>query len=134
MKLIVRLGCAVALCAGPLTALPGCEDAAARQRDAVQAQIHQANMKLQKALAGRAADDSVAQSLNGVVTELARIEGGEPGQVAAKAVLSATALRELAHVRLEAAERTELDHRERRSTLLGRIDAMLELEAVAAAL
>jgi hypothetical protein len=110
----------------------GCEDSSARQRDQVQTQIHQANVKLKRALGG--SGEEAALALQGVVADLSRIDGGEPGQQAAKSLLTATALREVAGIKLAAAESIESAHRLQRRTLHANIDAALQLIDTAAAL
>lgn len=103
----------------------GCEDASAKHRETVQAQIKQANLKFQKALGSTG--DSAAQALNSVVTELGQIDGGEPGQQAAKSTLAATALREIAAIKLTAAADLENAHSLQRSVIRRQIHAALRL-------
>ena len=110
----------------------GCEDSSAKQRDLVQIQIRQANVKLQKALGSSTEDPGSA--LQGVVADLSRIDGGEPGQQAAKALLTATALREVASIKLAAAEEIESAHRLQRSALNAAIGESLKLAETASAL
>ena len=110
----------------------GCEDSSAKQRDLVQIQIRQANVKLQRAL-GSSTDDP-GSALQGVVADLSRIDGGEPGQQAAKALLTATALRGVASIKLAAAEEIEAAHRLQRSALNAAIGESLKLAETASAL
>lgn len=109
----------------------GCEDSAARQRDHVQTKIRQASIKLTKVMVG--SDEDPTPALQSVVADLSRIDGGEPGQQAAKALLTATALRELASIKLAQAEQIESAHRLRRDSLQAAANAALTLLETAAA-
>lgn len=112
----------------------GCEDAAAKQRDVVQVQLKEATQKLQVALAGGSGEEVTTQPLTNIVAELGRIESGEPGQNGAKAMLTATALREVARIRSVEIDRMEADHRLQRSNLETQVNAIARLTAQAAAL
>ncbi len=113
--------------------LGGCEDADAKQRDTVQAQIHQANLKMQKAFATAGDDVAAAKAFNGVVGDLAQVTGGEPGQQAAKSTLAATALREIALIKLGDAEEIESSQAQARLVLDTQLDAVHRMTQMAQA-
>lgn len=134
MKLHVRSVLAFTACTLAVAFWSGCEDSAARQREDVQAKLTAASRKLQQAMAGSGIgglDDKTVASLNGIVSELGAVTGGEPGQQVAKSLLSATALRELAGMNQNEADRIEADCRSQRSVLQTKIDTALRLDAAA---
>src|SRR4029453_17833505 len=136
MTLQARFGIGILVLAGALGAAVGCEDSAARQRQQVQKSVADLSRELKLAIAGGTsfadADTVMAQQqkINGIITRLSQISGGEQGQQAAKAVLSATALRELANMKLVSAEQLEAQHRASRIDLQGKIDAMMKLDGI----
>lgn len=127
----------VGICLGAV--LGGCEDPAARQRAETQAAITEAGRKIEQATMVRfdPTDPKFTgqqQTLRQIVTELDGIREGEPGQLAAKHMLAATALQELADMSLGQAEEMEARHRIERGILLSRVRAALEIEAIARAM
>ncbi|MCI0364409.1 MAG: hypothetical protein L0219_11030, partial [Phycisphaerales bacterium] len=114
----------------------GCEDANANQRDQVQQAIQDIQREFQLAVAGAETTEpetaaAQEQKLNGIISRLAQVNGGEPGQQASKSILSATALRELANMKLATAQQLETAHRQQRQVLHGKVDAALNLQAAA---
>ena len=79
----------------------GCRDAGADERARVQSALAEAAGALDRTmvLANTASDEDVAtarQKLTGIITTLNGIQGGEDGQLAARAMMAATAYRGLA--------------------------------------
>lgn len=115
----------------------GCEDAAARKRNEVQAAINDASAKLRTAVA-EAVDadnpDKARSSFQSVLTTLNVASSGEPGQQAAAALLSAVAHRELAQLAIYQVNRLEFDQAAKRQVLAGMVDAALRLDSAAQSL
>jgi predicted nucleic acid-binding Zn-ribbon protein len=115
----------------------GCTDGDAQQRDDVQKAIVAAQQKLHKIRLESAAFapdqlDGLKQKFEAISRELTAITGGDPGQQAARAMLTATALRELADVSLARASEIEARLQDQRTVVAARIDVMQVLDAVAA--
>lgn len=110
----------------------GCEDSASKQRDEVQAKLGKIRNDLQKARAGGAETPEAYQtSLTTIVTQLTSLSGGEPGQQAAKSLMAADALREIAAVQMTKAADIESKHRADLGVVNARIDAALRMHALA---
>src|SRR5688572_2499453 len=117
------IGVAVALL-GMISVL-GCEDTAAKQRDEVQKSLSRINLDLQVAMAsaGATGDESSVAKLNKVIADLQGVNGGEAWQDASKAMLSATASRELSDVHITEVERLEARHRDARQAIRENLNA-----------
>lgn len=110
----------------------GCEDSASKQRDQVQAQLTQIRKDLQNAVAtGGETSEAYQRNLNDIVTRLTSINNGEPGQLAAKSILAADALREVAALQMGTAADIESQHRALLGAVNARIDAVLRINALA---
>ena len=102
----------------------GClEDKTAQERTQVQAALTEAIVQLRVATIApvNPEDDgaaSVEAALDSVVSRLSGLNGGEPGQLAAKGLLAATAHRELAVMDHERADAAEQQHRYTRTVLV----------------
>ena len=89
-SVVVLTFCAATAC----SVVGGCEDSAAKARDEVQVKLADIRTDLQQAMSsGAETPEAYQQSLNGIVTRLASLNDGEPGQQAAKSLLAADALR-----------------------------------------
>lgn len=134
-----RLRPALALTAGlsclMLAGLAGCEDSAAQQRTEAQRILDQAATDFLQARVGTVAPDdeqyqAVQTQLNSVVTQLASLNDGEPGQLAAKSLLSSEAHRELAQMRMLEAGQIERELQNERLLLREQVIAALRLGAL----
>ena len=110
----------------------GCEDSAAKQRDQVQAQLVQIRSDLQKTYA--TGGESYEADLNKIVSQLSSVSGGEPGQQAAKSLLAANTLREVAMLKIAAASDIEAQHRASLGAVNARIDAAMRIQSLATGL
>ncbi|UCD75065.1 MAG: hypothetical protein JSV91_14925 [Phycisphaerales bacterium] len=121
--------------------LGGCKDSAAEQREKTHEAIAAAAESIASATLVRLDPSdpdfaNVERSLREAIGDLRKIrEGeGEDGQLAAKHMLAATALRELALMSLAQAEEIEARHRQQRAVILSNVRAAGELETTALAL
>jgi hypothetical protein len=117
--------------------LTGCEDSAAKQRDAVQASLNKINREMQVAMASAGASaeaEAGVNRLNGIITQLQGVSGGEAGQQASKALLAATAYRELADIHATKIDAVEAHHRDIREAVRSKLDAALRMNAVSSGL
>jgi predicted nuclease with TOPRIM domain len=115
--------------------LPGCQDSDAQQRDATQMQLRQAAEQIRLATIGSGSPGSEAfdkadQSLDRLVKNLNTINV-DASQQPAKAMLTATALRESGAMGCAKAADLEAQQRSIRTAMEGRIDAIATLDAVA---
>jgi hypothetical protein len=113
----------------------GCEDGAAQQREDVQHAVAAASAKLHRAVLV-AIDpspeefESARTGLEAASRELASITGGDPGQQAARAMLSATASREIGSLNLRRAAELESQLQSQRNVIRAQARAMSALHAV----
>jgi hypothetical protein len=128
--------CALVGCLGA-TFISGCEDSAAKQRDAVQASLNEIKRDLQVAMASAGVGEDASAGvtrLNQVITQLQGVTGGEAGQQASKSLLAATALRELADIHAMEIQAIEARHRDARNQIRTQFDAALRMNAIATGL
>lgn len=135
MRLPIRFAAAALCGAACLILVPGCEDSAAKERDNVQATLSKIGTDLQSALAGVSGDEAgVKQAqakLGEVVNRLSAVNGGGDGQQAAKSLMAATALQQLACLQAAEADAMESDHANQRLEIGTQIDNLLSLQALA---
>ncbi|HRP63006.1 MAG TPA: hypothetical protein PK400_06920 [Phycisphaerales bacterium] len=122
-----------------LGGLTGCEDADARARGQAQQIITQASHDFRKATARPLQLDEPSESarikneLNAIVNRLNAAPDGDAGQSAAKSLLLAEALHELAGIDLARIDSMELAHRNDRMVANSQVGRLIRLEALAAA-
>jgi hypothetical protein len=122
----------ITLVGGLILGAAGCEDPDARQRDQAQARLTQLRNDLRQALAkGGDTPEAYQSSLNQIVSALDAMGGGETGQQAAKALLAAEALREIAGAHAAAAMDIEVAHLADLAVADAQVDAALRLHALA---
>lgn len=115
-----------------LLCIAGCEDETARQRDEAQVKLTQLRGDLRQAIAkGGDTPEAYQASLNKIVTALDGVGNGESGQQAAKGLLAAEALREIAAAHSAAAADIELAHASELSVADAQVDAALRLHSLA---
>lgn len=130
-----RLGGLVSVLSMAILAAGGCEDGEAQKRDEVQSAVAAARDKLHKAVLAAINPspeqfESARSALEAVGRELSSISGGDPGQQAARAVLSATAQRELGALNLRHAADLEAQLQSQRNIIAAQAGAIQALQAV----
>lgn len=115
-----------------VTLTAGCEDESARQRANVQASLESATQSFRQA--SFAPPEEAESSFNAVVRELSPISDGAPSQLAAKSLLMADSLRELARMNLRQASQQEIQLRRQRQRAITNFAGMLRLRAQAGAM
>jgi hypothetical protein len=131
--LILTLCCGSALA---FIAMPGCEDAVARQRAEFQQTIQTASSEFRMAGAARpdpedANAESVRSELRAIVSRLSPPMDVDAGQQAAAHLLTAQALHELAAMDMVAADRREREHRLQREDIARAMASGSRLAALA---
>lgn len=136
VKTPMRIVATLALMVLTLTLVTGCEDGEARQRASIQKSLTDAGKELRQVTAAgfvpgsdefnksRAGLDRVIKTLNAINPE-------DDGQKAAKALMTASALREAAIMDYAHASALEARQRDSREVLHTKIDAITTLAAVA---
>jgi hypothetical protein len=122
---------------GFLTGATGCEDAQARQRAEVQAQVEDAARRLRSVHLSAVDPEGVAaveREIQSIVRDLDGATGGSSGQDAARSLLSASALRDLASIKAGLIRADEAERERSRRIVEGRLLAAMRLSGLAGGL